>query len=676
MRAPTPVDPTVPVNVQAFAAEDNGPRRRRSRRSLRVPGDEVPRPTPEPTPAEPSPTQTMRPRAPAEAPPVPMAPMAPVAPRPVPGPAAATATEEPPPAATTGGAAMRVVRRRIRNLGGEDLPLQAQVPLQAQGPPSPAMVGGVPEALPRPFSGPVTGSLRGLTPPPAPRPPEPPVPARVPEAVARPQEPPRAHPRSEAPAVTFAADEPTLEPDAPGVELAASDDFDVPPMDEDPTTEIATVGARDTQVDALPTLPPGRMSAPNLSAPPPAVTVVTAPSSAPPTRSVPPPTPLGAIPPAVAPRLLTPVPSRPSQPDDDGVEISLDEAELQERKSDPSLALLDALAELPGAHPLPEAEAPKAKSSVPPPPPPDAAKALGRLGSAPVPTGLQVPTVSAAAAARAAAVTIPDRRKRKLWWEELFNEDYLRTMEKLSPEQARAEADWIEHALGVETGATILDAACGTGRQAVELSRRGYDLLALDLSLAMLARGAELAQERGAKINFVQGDLCTMEYSEAFDAAYCIGSSFGYFDDPKNVELAQKIHHALKPHGTFLLEVANRDHVLARQPGMAWFEAEACVCMEETSFNYITSRLNVKRTVIFDDGRQRELEYSLRLYSLHELGQILHTAGFRILEVSGSARTPGAFFGAASRELIILAQKRGPEVVEIPTGPHDALRDG
>ena len=49
----------------------------------------------------------------------------------------------------------------------------------------------------------------------------------------------------------------------------------------------------------------------------------------------------------------------------------------------------------------------------------------------------------------------------------------------------------------------------------------------------------------------------------------------------------------------------------------------------------------------------------------HELGQLLHQSGFRILEVSGHVRTPGAFFGPSSRELIILAQKRGAEVIDL-----------
>lgn len=262
--------------------------------------------------------------------------------------------------------------------------------------------------------------------------------------------------------------------------------------------------------------------------------------------------------------------------------------------------------------------------------------------------------------------TIPEqRRRRRFWWEELFNDDFLRTMEKLTPDQTRAEADAIEQALGVESGASILDVACGIGRQAIELARRKYDVVGLDLSLPMLSRASETAQDQNVKLTFAHADMAVMEYTEVFDAAYCVGSSFGFFDDARNVEVARRIHKSLKPHGTFLLGVLNRDHTIQHQPGMAWFEGDGCVCMEETAFNFITSRLSVKRTMIFDDGRQREIEYSVRLYSLHELGQILHEAGFRILEVSGNVRTPGAFFGPASRELVILAQKRGTETVEL-----------
>ncbi len=254
--------------------------------------------------------------------------------------------------------------------------------------------------------------------------------------------------------------------------------------------------------------------------------------------------------------------------------------------------------------------------------------------------------------------TPPARRKRRPWWEEMFSDEYFRTMPKYTPAQIKSEADFIEQSLGVEKGAVVLDVACGDGRQAIELATRGYEMIALDLSLAMLSRAADSAQDREAKLNFLHSDMCEMEFNEMFDAAYCTTTSFGYFEDDKNADVAQRIHRALKTGGTLLLDVLNRDYAIQSQPSMTWFEADGCVCMEETIFDYIKSRLQVKRTMIMDDGRQKEFNADMRLYSLHELGQLLHHAGFRIVEVSGSYRTPGAFFGSASRQIVILAQKQ------------------
>ena len=62
----------------------------------------------------------------------------------------------------------------------------------------------------------------------------------------------------------------------------------------------------------------------------------------------------------------------------------------------------------------------------------------------------------------------------------------------------------------------VLDLACGTGRHAIELTRRGYEVVGFDLSLAMLAKAAEEAQDRDQKLNFVQGDMREMTFDGTF----------------------------------------------------------------------------------------------------------------------------------------------------------------
>jgi SAM-dependent methyltransferase len=250
------------------------------------------------------------------------------------------------------------------------------------------------------------------------------------------------------------------------------------------------------------------------------------------------------------------------------------------------------------------------------------------------------------------------RRKGRLWWEELFNDDYLRTCEKLTDEQIAREVDFVEDSLGIERGGAVLDLACGTGRHAIELARRGYEVVGFDLSLAMLARAGEEAQDREAKLNFVQGDMREMTFDEQFDGIFCWNTSFGFFEEEKNALVIDHIHRGLRAGGLFLLDVVNRDFLVRQSPSLAWFEGDGCVCMDEMSVDFITSRMKVKRTMMLDDGRSREIEYSMRVYSLHELGKILHEHGFKVCEVSGRVATPGVFFGNESPRTIILAEKR------------------
>lgn len=256
------------------------------------------------------------------------------------------------------------------------------------------------------------------------------------------------------------------------------------------------------------------------------------------------------------------------------------------------------------------------------------------------------------------------KRARKKWWEEFFNDDYFRTVPLPQPKTILAESSFIIERLGLPPGAAILDVGCGLGLHAIELTRAGYNVVGLDLSLPMLSRAADEAQDQGLKINFLQTDMREMAFESMFDAVYCWGTTFGYFDDDQNRLVVERLHRALKPGGLLLLDVVNRDYVTRSVPNSAWFQGDACVVMEEMNCNYINSRLTVKRQVMLDDGRQNETVYTIRLYSLHELGQILHQRGFRVVEVSGRQATPGVFFGADSPQLIIVAERRP----DSPTG--------
>jgi len=247
--------------------------------------------------------------------------------------------------------------------------------------------------------------------------------------------------------------------------------------------------------------------------------------------------------------------------------------------------------------------------------------------------------------------------RRRPWWETLFGDDFARAHRSPSPRQLAREVNYMVTSLSLAQNHVVLDLGCGQGEHSVELTRRGVSVVGYDLSVFQLAMAGDRAQQEGQKINFLQGDMREMAFDSMFDAVVCWDTTFGYFEEEKNVDVARRIWAGLKPGGSLLLHVMNRDFAAKESPTNIWFEGDGCVCMDDVDFDWITSRLRVKRSLILDDGRSKELHYSVRLYDLSELGKLLHDVGFRVAHVSGDVSTPGAFFGPVSPYLIIRAQR-------------------
>jgi SAM-dependent methyltransferase len=295
------------------------------------------------------------------------------------------------------------------------------------------------------------------------------------------------------------------------------------------------------------------------------------------------------------------------------------------------------------APPVPMSAKPSDAAHAPPPPPPTVAK----IPPTPPPAFKKPPVQQA-----------NDKARGKPWFVDLFDEDYLRTLPFLTPQATQAEAEFVIDTLGLAPGAQVLDVGCGYGRHAMELAARGFHVVGLDMSTPLLLRGGEEASRRGLTINFIRGDMRELDFENQFDGAYCLFSTFGYFDDEANKKALQNIARALKPNGKVVIEILNRDYLITDLPTRVWWEGDGCVVLEEVELNYFSSRIQVNRSVVFDDGRQLEQEISVRAYSLHEVGKLMHAAGFRVLEVSGGYQTRGRFFGNQSRHIIVLAERK------------------
>ena len=67
---------------------------------------------------------------------------------------------------------------------------------------------------------------------------------------------------------------------------------------------------------------------------------------------------------------------------------------------------------------------------------------------------------------------------------------------------------------------SILDAGCGTGRVAIELARRGYGVVGVDVDRSML----DVARAKGPELEWHEHDLATLDLGRRFDAVVMAGN--------------------------------------------------------------------------------------------------------------------------------------------------------
>lgn len=184
----------------------------------------------------------------------------------------------------------------------------------------------------------------------------------------------------------------------------------------------------------------------------------------------------------------------------------------------------------------------------------------------------------------------------------------------------------------------VLDLACGTGNITIPMSKRGYDMIGLDLSCEMLNIARDKAFEEKQDILFLNQDMTEMELFGTVDAIVCALDGINYIVDEKDLEKVFKlINNYLNPGGVFIFDI-NSVHKLKNVLGgntfvneeqgiyYVWqseFSEETKICDFELNFFEEQEDGSYLR---FDEFQQE------RAYSIAEMTGIIERCG---LDVSG-----------------------------------------
>jgi len=236
----------------------------------------------------------------------------------------------------------------------------------------------------------------------------------------------------------------------------------------------------------------------------------------------------------------------------------------------------------------------------------------------------------------------------------LFDEDRIAS----TPEEVD---DLLAH-LEIPSGSSVLDLACGVGRHAIDLARRGYPATGLDRAPALLERArenaAEAAKEAGRELEleWVAGDMREFVRPGAFDGAINFFSSFGYFTDPEDDRrVARNVFESLRPGGSFVIDTMGREVVARDLMERDWRQIGDLLLIERRRVEQDWSWLRNDWTIVDRDDRVYECSWGIRLYSGTELRKLLLGAGFAEVRLFGSLA--GAPYDPDADRLIAVARK-------------------
>jgi SAM-dependent methyltransferase len=98
-----------------------------------------------------------------------------------------------------------------------------------------------------------------------------------------------------------------------------------------------------------------------------------------------------------------------------------------------------------------------------------------------------------------------------------------------------------------------LDLGCGTGTNAITMTKYGWQVVAVDISILAIRRARRKAHKASAAIDFRQGNVTTLQnLGEPFDLALDIGCFHSLTGDARK-RYAANLKRWLKPGSTYLL---------------------------------------------------------------------------------------------------------------------------
>lgn len=229
-------------------------------------------------------------------------------------------------------------------------------------------------------------------------------------------------------------------------------------------------------------------------------------------------------------------------------------------------------------------------------------------------------------------------------------------------EHTKQQVDFLMKRLDLKGNERVLDLACGFGRHSLELAKRGFSVVGIDVTKDYIDFATQTAQEKGLDAKFILADIREVSFRNEFDLVLNMGDgAIGYLEnDAENLKIFDVIASALRPNGKHFMDIMNADYASRHFPCKLWDEGEKSLTLSKFEWNPETKTM-LYGQLDYPYGKPMskpviEQGNPTRLYTLAEIEEIMRERGLYVCD-SFADFNGTSFCAEQSIQLMIYSRK-------------------